>query len=39
MFWANAQSWIDYDAFGGVVVFDATYHVNRTTFLLFLLLV
>ncbi|XP_052140064.1 protein FAR1-RELATED SEQUENCE 5-like isoform X2 [Oryza glaberrima] len=29
MFWADAQSRIDYDAFGGVVVFDATYRVNR----------
>lgn len=29
LFWADAQSRIDYDAFGEVVVFDSTYRVNR----------
>ena len=29
IFWADPQSRLDYDAYGGVVVFDSTYHVNR----------
>ncbi|XP_073363713.1 uncharacterized protein [Aegilops tauschii subsp. strangulata] len=29
IFWADAQSRIDYDAFGGVVIFDSTYRVNK----------
>ncbi|XP_024314911.1 protein FAR1-RELATED SEQUENCE 5 [Brachypodium distachyon] len=29
LFWTDAQSRIDYDAFGGVVVFDSTYRVNK----------
>jgi len=29
IFWADAQSRLDYDAFGGVLIFDSTYRVNR----------
>uniref|UniRef100_A0ACD5VCT8 Uncharacterized protein n=1 Tax=Avena sativa TaxID=4498 RepID=A0ACD5VCT8_AVESA len=29
LFWADGQSWLDYDAFGGVLIFDSTYRVNR----------
>ncbi|XP_044400061.1 protein FAR1-RELATED SEQUENCE 5 [Triticum aestivum] len=29
LFWSDAQSRLDYDAFGGVVVFDSTYRVNK----------
>jgi zinc finger SWIM domain-containing protein 3 len=29
IFWADAQCRMDYDAFGGVVVFDSTYRVNK----------
>lgn len=29
LFWADAQSRMDYDAFGGVVIFDSTYRVNK----------
>uniref|UniRef100_A0A8I6Y6F0 Protein FAR1-RELATED SEQUENCE n=1 Tax=Hordeum vulgare subsp. vulgare TaxID=112509 RepID=A0A8I6Y6F0_HORVV len=29
IFWADTQSRIDYDAFGGVVIFDSTYRVNK----------
>jgi zinc finger SWIM domain-containing protein 3 len=29
IFWADAQSRLDYEAFGGVLVFDSTYRVNR----------
>uniref|UniRef100_J3NAK1 SWIM-type domain-containing protein n=1 Tax=Oryza brachyantha TaxID=4533 RepID=J3NAK1_ORYBR len=29
LFWTDAQSRIDYDAFGEVVVFDSTYRVNK----------
>ncbi|KAE8797606.1 protein FAR1-RELATED SEQUENCE 5-like [Hordeum vulgare] len=29
IFWADTQSRIDYDVFGGVVIFDSTYRVNK----------
>jgi zinc finger SWIM domain-containing protein 3 len=29
IFWADAQSRLDYKAFGGVLIFDSTYRVNR----------
>ncbi|XP_044361970.1 protein FAR1-RELATED SEQUENCE 5 [Triticum aestivum] len=29
LFWSDAQWRLDYDAFGGVVVFDSTYRVNK----------
>ncbi|KAA8542318.1 hypothetical protein F0562_023546 [Nyssa sinensis] len=29
IFWADARMWIDYDEFGDVVIFDATYKTNK----------
>jgi hypothetical protein len=28
LFWSDAQSWLDYEAFGDVLVFDSTYRTN-----------